>query len=59
MKTYIVQLTFVQCSRAEVKIKARSFKEAERMADEISSEDVEDWNPVDGNLTVESVEEES
>lgn len=59
MKIYTATLTFVQSSRAEVKIKARSLKEAECKADEISSEDVDDWNPVDGNITVESVEVES
>jgi hypothetical protein len=58
MKTYIVQLTFVQYSRAEMTIKARSLKEAERKAEKINSEDVEEWEPTGGEVSVGSVEEQ-
>lgn len=57
MKKYTATLTFVQYSRGEVLIKARSLKEARRKADEIGADEVTDWNPVDGEVSVESVTE--
>lgn len=57
MKTFSAILTFVQHNRAEVKIKARSLAHARRLADEIQSADVDDWNPLDGEISVESVTE--
>jgi len=57
MKTYTATLTFVQYCRGEVLIKARSLKDARRKAGEISAYDVDDWNPVNGELSMESVTE--
>ena len=57
MKTFTATLTFVQYSRGEVLIKARSLKDARRKADEISAYDVDDWNPMNGEMSVESVTE--
>ncbi len=57
MKTFTATLTFVQTSRGEVLIKARSLKDARRKADELSAFDVDDWNPMNGEMTVESVTE--
>jgi hypothetical protein len=57
MKKYTATLTFVQFSRGEVSIKARSLKEARCKADEIGSDEVDNWNPVDGEVSVESVTE--
>jgi hypothetical protein len=57
MKTYTATLTFVQYSRGEISIKARSIKDARRKADEIGADKVDDWNAVDGEVSVESVTE--
>jgi hypothetical protein len=57
MKTFTATLTFVQTSRGEVLIKARSLKNARRKADEITAYDVDDWNPMNGEMSVESVTE--
>jgi hypothetical protein len=57
MKTFTATLTFVQYSRGGVLIKARSLKDARRKADKITAYDVDDWNPVNGELSVESVTE--
>ena len=57
MKTFTATLTFVQTSRGEVLIKARSLKDARRKADEITAYDVDDWNPKNGEMSVESVAE--
>ncbi|HET7624397.1 MAG TPA: hypothetical protein VFM25_03960 [Verrucomicrobiae bacterium] len=57
MKTYSVSLNFVQYNRADILIKARSLKHAERLADEIGSDEVDEWSPVDGEVSVESVHE--
>ena len=58
MKTFNATLTFVQYSRGEVLIKARSLKEARCKADEIGADEVDDWNAVDGEVSVESVKEQ-
>jgi hypothetical protein len=57
MKRFTATLTFVQYNRADVWIKARSLKEARCKADEIGADEVDDWNPVDGEVSVESVTE--
>jgi hypothetical protein len=57
MKTFTATLTFVQYSRGEVLIKARSIEDASRKADEIGADEVDNWNPVDGEVSVESVTE--
>jgi hypothetical protein len=53
---YEAELFWTQHNCATVIIEARSLQEAERKADELSSEDIDDWNPVDGELFVNSVE---
>ena len=58
MKTFNATLTFVQYSCGEVLIKARSLKEARCKADEIGGDEVDDWNAVDGEVSVESVTEQ-
>jgi hypothetical protein len=55
MKTYTATLTLVQYSRAEVFITAHSLKDARRKADEIGADEVDGWNPVDGDVSVGSV----
>ena len=58
MKTFNATLTFVQYSRAEVLIKALSIENARRKADKIGADEVDDWNPVNGEVSVESVTEQ-
>jgi hypothetical protein len=53
---YEAILTFTQSSRAKVVIEADSIEDAQAKADEIQSDEVNDWNPIDGNVYVESVE---
>jgi hypothetical protein len=57
MKTFTATLIFVQTCRGEVLIKARSLKDARCKADEITAYDVDDWNPMNGEMSVESVTE--
>ena len=52
---HVALLTFVQYSRAEVEIEAETIEQAEQMAGEISADEVENWNPTDGMVSVESV----
>jgi hypothetical protein len=56
MKTFSAILTFVQNCRAEVLIEARSLKAARCKADKIGADEV-DWNPTNGEMSVESVTE--
>jgi hypothetical protein len=53
---YEVELYWTQYNRATVIIKARSLKEAEEKADEFSADEIETWEPVHGEMSVESVE---
>jgi len=55
-KKYEVRLYWTQYNHATLIIEAQSLAEAEEMADNIESEDVDDWNPVEGELTVDSIE---
>jgi len=55
-RKYEIMLGFTQHSTAKVIIKAKSLAEARRKADEIEAEDVDDFDPVDGELRVEWVE---
>lgn len=55
-KKYIAILTFTQYSRATVIIEANTLEEAEEKAEEIFPDEVEDWNLVNGEVSVESVE---
>ena len=52
---FTVALHFAQYSVAEVEIEADSQQEAEERAEAIEAADVETFNPIDGELTVESV----
>jgi hypothetical protein len=56
LKKFEVELHWTQHNTATVIVEASSHAEAEEMADEIQSDEVDDWNPVDGDLSVESVE---
>jgi hypothetical protein len=53
---YEVNLFWTQQNRATVIIEATSLLAVKRKADAIQSEDIENWNPVAGELNVESVE---
>jgi len=55
-KKYEVRLFWTQHNMATVIIQAKSLAEAGKKADAILSEEVDDWNPVDGEIWVESVE---
>ena len=54
--TYEAELFWTQHNRATVKVKAHSREEAEEKADELSSEDIDNWDPIDGDMFVDSVE---
>jgi hypothetical protein len=56
MFTYEAELFWTQHNRATVRIKARSREEAELKADELSSEDIDDWDPFDGEVFIDSVQ---
>lgn len=55
-KKYEIMLGYTQHSMAKVIVEARSLAGAQRMADNIEPEDVDDFDPVDGKLRVEWVE---
>lgn len=55
-KQYEVILTFTQQSRVSVIIEADTLEEAQEKAEEIYPDEVEDWNPVNDEVSVESVE---
>lgn len=55
MPKFSTILTFSQISRAEVIIKAKSLAEAKYKADNIAADEVLDWNPIGGEITVNSV----
>lgn len=55
MPKFTAILTFEQCSRAEVTITAKTLAEAQEKADEINADEIADWNPINGEVTVESV----
>lgn len=54
---YLVTLTYTQASRATVEIEAESQEEAQELAENIQADEVNDFNPIDGELYVEGVEE--
>lgn len=54
-KQYEVILTHSQISRASIVITASSQEEAEEMADQIQADEIDNWNPIDGDVMVESV----
>jgi hypothetical protein len=49
-------LHFTQYSCAKVVIEAESLAEAEEQANDLCPEDIADWDPVDGDIDVASVE---
>lgn len=55
-KKYEVTLFWTQRCIGRVIIEAESLSEAEEMAAEIESDEIDDFNPVDGELSVDSVE---
>jgi hypothetical protein len=55
MKTFTAVLTFSQSSRAEIVIEAETMEEAEELANEIQEDEVDDWNPFDGQVEVNEV----
>ena len=55
-KCYEAKFFFTQHSVASVIIEAKSLAEAEEKADEMEPEDIDDFDPVDGELSVSSVE---
>jgi len=56
MKKYQITFTYTQTSRASAIIKAKNEEEAREKAEEMTSDELEDFNPIDGNLYVEGVE---
>ena len=54
--TYEAELFWTQYNCATVKIQARSLEEAKQKANALSSEDIDDWNPTSGEMSVESVQ---
>ncbi len=56
-RQYEVELLFSQTSKATVKLKARSLSEAHTKAADIQPDQVDDWNPVLGDIEVASVSE--
>ena len=56
MKRFKATLTFVQHSRAEVVIRARTREEAWQKAELLEAADIEEINPIHGELHVESVD---
>jgi hypothetical protein len=56
LRKYMATLFFTQHSIAKVIIEAPSLAEAEEMAEEIESEEIDDMNTTDGELYVNSVE---
>jgi hypothetical protein len=56
LKKYEATLAFSQQSRAKVIIKAASLEEAHEKADSIQADDVDNWNPCDGQVDVIGVE---
>jgi hypothetical protein len=55
LKKFEVELNFTQYSEATVIIEAASLAEAEKKADEIASEEIQDFDIVDAQLSVVSV----
>ena len=55
-KLYEVLFQYVQYSKATEIIEATSLEEAERQANAMDAADISDFDPVDGELLVESVD---
>jgi len=55
MPKFTATLTFSQISRAKVIINAKSLAEAKYKADNIVADEVLDWNPIHGEVSVENL----
>ena len=53
---YEAVLCFTQHSRATVIIKAKSLEEANEKANDIHADEIDDWNPFDGDVYVDAVQ---
>ena len=53
---YEAILSFKQFSRAKIIIEAMSLAEAEEKANAIESDEIDDWNPCNGEVSLDSVE---
>jgi hypothetical protein len=52
LKKYEATLNFAQHSRAKVIIEAASLEEAEEKAGDICADEIDDWNPYDGEVNI-------
>ena len=55
-RKYEATLFWMQHNQATVIIEAKSLAEAEKKADAIESDEIDDWSPCDGEIWVDSVE---
>ena len=55
-KKFEAFLRFKQINRAKIIIQARTLDEARERAWEIEPDEVDDWNPVEGDIWVDGVE---
>ena len=53
---YEIILCFIQHDRAKVVLEAKSIKEAWRKANDIEPDQIDDWNPIHGEISVASVQ---
>jgi len=56
-KTFIVHFNRVAYETGTAEIKAKSLKKAQEIADDMDAGDVFDWKPIDGEMSVLSIEE--
>lgn len=56
LRKFEATLFWTQHNQTRVIIEAATLAEAEEMAGDIQSDEIDDWNAVDGDLSVESVE---
>ena len=59
MKTFTVRFNRVAYETGTAEIEAETKESAEAIANEMNAGDIDEWYPVDGDLSVESVEEKS
>ena len=60
MKKYCVEFAYEQLSRGTATIEAKSLKDAQEIANEMTADDSRiDFNPVDGTLDVMDIDEET
>jgi hypothetical protein len=55
-RKYEATLYFTQHSKATVIIEATSLEEAVEKADDINADEIDDWNPFDGEVVVDTVQ---